>query len=81
MSVDGRATINSHRAHTVINRLADVADTDLPIGRRLELVRGIIANAQKAERKLLLQLGVDFAKHLAAEGVQPTGRPVSEVLS
>ena len=72
--------INAHRAHSVIARLGDVSDSNIPIGRRLNLLRSIIDEAQKAERQLLMQVGVNLAKDLAEKGIRPTNRPLGETL-
>lgn len=66
------------RCFAILDDLA--TDGEAPLGQRLEAVRHIKAAAEHAERRLLMQLGVDLAKHLFAAGVSPLGLPIGDVL-
>lgn len=56
------------------------ADHESPIGNRLRDLDAILAAATEERKRLTMQLGMDMAKHLMAAGIQPSGRPVGEIL-
>jgi hypothetical protein len=66
-------------AFAAINALTDDAET--PIGTRLRTLRHLAHAIEQAQFRLAAQLGADMAKHTAALGIQPSGRPVGEVLA
>lgn len=55
-------------------------DESRPIGRRLEILRAWRSQIEREEGRLLMQLGADMAKHLAARGIAPSGQTVREHL-
>ena len=67
------------RALGAIRRLG--ANADQPIGNRLRHLDAIVAAAEQERKRLTMQLGMDMAKYLMAEGIEPSGRPVGEILS
>ena len=58
-----------------------ILNDDMPIGTKFAAIRHMKECAEQAERRLLMQLGVDAAKYLFAKGIQPTDRPISETFA
>lgn len=58
-----------------------LADTETPIGARLVKIAAIRDAVHRVERQLLMQLGADAAKEMAALGFAPQGRPIGELLA
>jgi hypothetical protein len=68
-----------HSAFIHIERIA--ADPDIPVGRKIETLDAIVKAADAARRRMLMQIGADLAKYMAANGHIPDGRTVGEHLA
>lgn len=72
-------TTRATRSGLTVESVAN--DRDRPIGQRIAILRAWRDEIDKAERRLLMQLGCDIAKDLFARGIKPTGRPLGETFA